>query len=70
MSLINFSAIRELVSSGTAKHKQELFQETMLMVLARATRVDSNVDSVEAAGRFATQLHLVHHQWYEPEGRE
>jgi len=49
MSLINFSAIRELVGSGTAKHKQELFKETMLMVLARATRVDSNVDSVEVA---------------------
>ncbi|GAB5500445.1 MAG: hypothetical protein PsegKO_27560 [Pseudohongiellaceae bacterium] len=49
MSLINFSAIRELVGSGTAKHKQELFQETMLMVLARATRVDSNVESVEVA---------------------
>ena len=47
MSLINFDAIRELVSSGSAKHKQELFKEVMLMVLARATRADSNVESVE-----------------------
>lgn len=47
MSLINFSAIRELVGKGTAKHKQELFKETLLMVLARATRVDSNVETVE-----------------------
>ena len=49
MSLINFDAIRELVRSGSAKHKQELFQEVLLMVLARATRVDSNVEKVEVA---------------------
>jgi len=30
-----------------AKHKQELFQETMLMVLSRVTRVDSNIESIE-----------------------
>ena len=47
MSLINFDSIRELVSSGSTKHKQELFKEVLLMVLARATRADSNVESVE-----------------------
>lgn len=47
MSLINFDAIRELVRSGGSKHKQELFKEVLLMILARATRADSNVESVE-----------------------
>jgi len=47
MSLINFDSIRELVGSGSTKQKQELFKEVMLMVLARATRADSNVESVE-----------------------
>lgn len=47
MSLINFDSIRELVSSGGTKDKQELFKEVLLMVLARATRADSNVESVE-----------------------
>lgn len=47
MSLINFDAIRNLVGSGDANQKQELFQEVLLMVLARVTRVDSNVESVE-----------------------
>ena len=47
MSLINFDSIRELVRSGSTKHKQELFKEVLLMVLARATRADSNVESVE-----------------------
>ena len=47
MSLINFDSIRELVSSGSTKQKQELFKEVLLMVLARATRADSNVESVE-----------------------
>lgn len=47
MSLINFDAIRNLVSRGDANHKQELFQEVLLMVLARVTRIDSNVELVE-----------------------
>lgn len=47
MSLINFDSIRELVRSGGTKDKQELFKEVLLMVLARATRADSNVESVE-----------------------
>ena len=47
MSIINFDSIRNLVGSGNANQQQELFQEVLLMVLARATRVDSNVESVE-----------------------
>lgn len=47
MSLINFDSIRELVRSGGTKDKQELFKEVLLMILARATRADSNVESVE-----------------------
>lgn len=49
MSLINFDAIRALVRDGASKHKQELFKETLLMVLARATRADSNVDAAEVS---------------------
>lgn len=51
MSLVNFSSITKLLrdNGDTAKHKAELFQEVMLMVLARATRVDSNVEKVEIA---------------------
>ncbi len=51
MSLVNFASITKLVrdNSGKVKHKQELFQEVLLMVLARATRADSNVEKVEIA---------------------
>jgi uncharacterized tellurite resistance protein B-like protein len=50
MSLLNFESITKLVrESGEKKHKQELFKEVMLMVLARATRADSNVEKVEIA---------------------
>jgi uncharacterized tellurite resistance protein B-like protein len=49
MSLVNFSKITKLFSDDKrkAKHRQELFQEVILMVLARVTRADSNVESVE-----------------------
>ncbi len=49
MSLLNFSKITKLLKDNErrAKHKQELFQEVMLMVLARVTRADSNVETVE-----------------------
>jgi uncharacterized tellurite resistance protein B-like protein len=49
MSLVNFAKITKLLSDNKhrAKHKQELFQEVMLMVLARVTRADSNVETVE-----------------------
>lgn len=49
MSLVDFSKITKLLKDNEkrAKHKQELFQEVMLMVLARVTRADSNVETVE-----------------------
>lgn len=49
MSLVDFSKITKLLRDNKhrAKHKQELFQEVMLMVLARVTRADSNVETVE-----------------------
>ena len=49
MSLVNFSKITKLLSDNKRKDKQrqELFQEVILMVLARVTRADSNVESVE-----------------------
>lgn len=49
MSLINFDAIRSLVRDGSSKHKEELFKEALLMVLARATRADSNVEAAEVS---------------------
>ena len=49
MSLVNFAKITKLLRENKRreKHKQELFQEVMLMVLARVTRVDSNIENVE-----------------------
>ncbi len=51
MSLVNFESITKLLrdKDDSEKHRAELFQEVMLMVLARATRVDSNVEKVEIA---------------------
>ncbi len=51
MSLVNFTKITKLLNDNKhrAKHKQELFQEVMLMVLSRVTRVDSNIECVEIA---------------------
>ena len=49
MSIINFDSIRNLISNGSSSQKQELFQEVLLMVLSRAIRVDSNIESVEIA---------------------
>ena len=49
MSLLDFSKIKKLLRDDKhrAKHRQELFKEVMLMVLARVTRADSNVETVE-----------------------
>ena len=46
MALIDFSAIRKVISKST-KEKEDLFKEVLLMVLARATRADSNVEAIE-----------------------
>lgn len=49
MSLVKFSKITKLFGENKRreKHKQELFQEVMLMVLSRVTREDSNIENVE-----------------------
>lgn len=49
MSLINFNSISKLFHDNKNKteHKQDLYQEVLVMVLARATRADSNVEKVE-----------------------
>ena len=48
MALIDFSSIKELISDMSAgKDTDVLFKEVLLLVLARATRVDSNVESIE-----------------------
>ena len=49
MSLIKFKSVTKLFrdSGAKAKHRQELFQEVLLMVLARATRADTNIEAVE-----------------------
>lgn len=48
MALIDFSTIKELISDRSAgKNQEELFREVLLLVLARAARADSNVESIE-----------------------
>ena len=48
MALIDFSTIKELLSGEDAgKSDEVLFKEMLLLVLARATRADSNVESIE-----------------------
>tara|TARA_B100001996_G_scaffold380344_1_gene367617 strand:+ start:713 stop:1147 length:435 start_codon:yes stop_codon:yes gene_type:complete len=48
MALIDFNSIKELISDMSAgKDIDVLFKEVLLLVLARATRVDSNVESIE-----------------------
>ncbi len=48
MALIDFSTIKELISDSTGgKNKEVLFKEVLLLVLARATRADANVESIE-----------------------
>ena len=48
MALIDFSTIKEFISGKDESKKTEvLFKEMLLLVLARATRTDSNVESIE-----------------------
>ena len=48
MALIHFSTIKALISDrGAGKNQEVLFQEMLLLVLARATRADANVESIE-----------------------
>ena len=48
MALIYFSTIKDLITDLSAgKDEEVLFKEVILLVLARATRADSNVESIE-----------------------
>ena len=48
MALMNFSSLKNMISNrGEDKDTKALFQEVLLLVLARASRVDSNIDSIE-----------------------
>ena len=48
MALINFSSLKNMISNrGEDNDAKALFEEVLLLVLARASRVDSNIDSIE-----------------------
>tara|TARA_Y100000748_G_C15307040_1_gene414617 strand:- start:11 stop:445 length:435 start_codon:yes stop_codon:yes gene_type:complete len=48
MALIDFSTIKDLITDlSVGKDEEVLFKEVILLVLARATRADSNVESIE-----------------------
>ena len=48
MALIDFSTNKDLITDLSAgKDEEVLFKEVILLVLARATRADSNVESIE-----------------------
>ena len=50
MALIHFSTIKALISDrGATKNQEVLFQEMLLLVLARATSADANVESIEVS---------------------
>lgn len=50
MALIDFSTIKELISDrGAGKSHEVLYKEVLLLVLARAARADSNIESIEIA---------------------
>ena len=50
MALIDFKIIKELISTSTgAKQRRDLFKEVLLLVLARATRADQNIELIEVA---------------------
>jgi uncharacterized tellurite resistance protein B-like protein len=48
MALINFSSLKNMMTNhGQDNDARALFEEVLLLVLARASRVDSNVESIE-----------------------
>lgn len=48
MALINFSSLKNIMTNhGQDNDARALFEEVLLLVLARASRVDSNVESIE-----------------------
>jgi uncharacterized tellurite resistance protein B-like protein len=48
MALINFSSLKNMMTNhGQDNDARALFEEVLLLVLARASRVDSNIESIE-----------------------
>lgn len=47
MSLVDFGAIKNLLNYSKDNEQQQLFRETVVMVLSRATSADSNIEPVE-----------------------
>lgn len=48
MALINFSSLKNMMTNhGRDNDARALFEEVLLLVLARASRVDSNIESIE-----------------------
>ena len=48
MALISFNSLKNMMTNhGEDNDARALFEEVLLLVLARASRVDSNVDSIE-----------------------
>ena len=48
MALINFSSLKNMIKNNDVDDdKKALFEEVLLLVLARASRVDSNIESIE-----------------------
>ena len=48
MALINFSSLKNMIRNNDEDNDTKaLFEEVLLLVLARASRVDSNIDSIE-----------------------
>ena len=48
MALINFSSLKNMLRNNDEDNDAKaLFEEVLLLVLARASRVDSNIDSIE-----------------------
>ena len=46
MAFINFSKLKNIIR-GEGEDSNGLFEEVLLLVLSRAARVDSNVESIE-----------------------
>jgi len=48
MAFINFSSLKNMMTNhGQDNDASALFEEVLLLVLARASRVDSNIESIE-----------------------
>ncbi len=47
MKFINFDAIKSALAESKSTNEEDMFEEALLLVLARATRVDSNIAQVE-----------------------